>query len=56
MESISSNHIDSLLTKVGENYTTPATLVLLGGSALCLLGSERPTFDIDYVGHILNDI
>ena len=53
MESISSNQIDHLLTEIGKHVTTPASLVLLGGSALCLLGSERPTFDIDYVGHDL---
>jgi hypothetical protein len=29
-------------------------LVLLGGSALCLLGSDRPTLDIDYVGDDLH--
>jgi len=29
-------------------------LQLLGGSALCLLGSERPTLDIDYVGSDLH--
>lgn len=52
MESISSSQLDSFLTEIGERYNTPATLVLLGGSALCLLGSERPTFDVDYVGMI----
>lgn len=58
MESISVNQIDSFPTAIGERYNTPATLVILGGSALCLLGSERPTFDIDYVGHDLrkNDL
>ena len=53
MASISATQIDHLLTEVGKRYPTPATLILLGGSALCVLGSERPTFDIDYVGHDL---
>ncbi len=50
MESISSNQINRLLTEISQRYENPATLTLLGGSALCLLGSDRPTFDIDYVG------
>lgn len=50
MESISSKQINSLLTEISRRYANPATLTLLGASALCLLGSNRPTFDIDYVG------
>lgn len=50
MESISSSQINRLLTEIGRRYANSATLTLLGGSALCLLGSNRPTFDIDYVG------
>jgi hypothetical protein len=38
------------LTEVGRRYGQPAQLFLLGGSALSLLGSPRPTLDIDYVG------
>lgn len=45
-----SKQIHTFLTKLGERYPHPAQLVLLGGSALCLLGSPRPTVDIDYVG------
>jgi len=39
---------------LGKRYAREATLLLLGGSALCLLGSPRPTLDIDYVGDDLN--
>ena len=53
MATITSDQIHTFLTELGSQYTRPATLVLLGGGALCLLGSERPTMNIDYVG---NDI
>lgn len=53
MAPITSDHIRALLTEVSRRYQDPATLYLLGGSALCLLGSERATLDIDYVGHDL---
>lgn len=38
------------LNELGHQYPAPAILYLLGGSALHLLGSSRPTLDIDYVG------
>lgn len=50
MATITSDQIQSFLTELGSRYPQQATLTLLGGSALCLLGSERPTLDIDYVG------
>lgn len=40
----------AFLEEVGKRYSQPADLLLLGGGALCLLGSPRPTLDIDYVG------
>lgn len=45
-----SDQIHAFLTALGNRYPRPAQLYLLGGSALCLLGSPRPTLDIDYVG------
>lgn len=54
MAIISTSQINRLLTEVGSRYQEPANLVLLGGSALHLLGNPRPTFDIDYVGHDLH--
>ncbi len=50
MAIISSDQIHVFLTAVGSRYEKEATLTLLGGSALCLLGSARTTLDIDYVG------
>ena len=50
MATITSDQIHAFLTELGSRYGHQATLLLLGGSALCLLGSERPTLDIDYVG------
>jgi hypothetical protein len=50
MASITAERIHQFLTELAIRYTDPAVIVLLGGSALCLLGSERPTLDIDYVG------
>jgi hypothetical protein len=46
--------IRSLLAEVARRYRQPAQLFLLGGSALCLLGSPRATLDIDYVGDDLH--
>ena len=54
MAEITVTQIHALLTEVGRRYPLPATLTLLGGCALCLLGSTRPTLDIDYVGHDLH--
>lgn len=54
MAEIAVSQIIALLTETGQRYQQPATLLLLGGSALRLLGSPRPTLDIDYVGHDLH--
>lgn len=56
MENVETDKIYAFLKALGERYPQPATLFLLGGSALCLLGSPRPTLDIDYVGddYLLN--
>jgi hypothetical protein len=54
METIAADQLYAFLTELGDRYARPATLVLLGGSALCLLGSDRPTLDIDYVGDDLH--
>jgi hypothetical protein len=42
--------LQDFLTRLGSRYPKQATLYLLGGSALILLGSSRDTLDIDYVG------
>jgi hypothetical protein len=36
------------LEQLGERFAGRGSLYLLGGSALCLLGSPRTTADIDY--------
>lgn len=38
------------LDRMGERLVEPGELVLLGGGALLMLGSQRATIDIDYVG------
>jgi hypothetical protein len=48
MEPITPETIAEFLTRLGESYSHPATLYLLGGSALLLLGNPRQTLDIDY--------
>jgi hypothetical protein len=48
MEAISVAHLKAFLERLGKRYRRPATLYLLGGSALCLLGSPRTTVDVDY--------
>ena len=48
MEPITATHLRAFLQRLSERYTRPAILYLLGGSALCLLGSPRTTVDVDY--------
>lgn len=54
MSELAADQIRLFLTEIGNRYKHPATLYLLGGSALLLLGNERPTLDIDYVGDDLH--
>ena len=42
--------IQSILKMLGNRVPASSRLILLGGSALILLGSPRPTIDIDFVG------
>jgi len=48
MESITSQALRQFFERLGESLTAPADFYLLGGSALCLLGSTRETLDVDY--------
>jgi len=41
--------LQAFLQRLGERYPGVGDLYLLGGSALCLLGSPRTTVDIDYL-------
>lgn len=42
--------LQSTLTTLGEHVPSDSRLFLLGGSALTLLGSQRPSLDIDFIG------
>lgn len=48
MEPVTAANLKAFLRRLGERYPHPARLYLLGGSALCLLGSPRTTLDVDY--------
>jgi hypothetical protein len=48
MEPVTSEALKTFLQRLGERYPNPAEFYLLGGSALCLLGSLRETLDVDY--------
>ncbi len=48
MEPVTPETLTEFLTQLGERYSNQATLYLLGGSALLLLGNPRQTLDIDY--------
>jgi len=49
MEPVTAVNLKSFLQRLGERYPGVATIYLLGGSALCLLGSPRVTQDVDYI-------
>jgi len=46
-QSLASDEIREFLERLGEQYSKPCKLYLLGGSAMCFLGSQRRTIDID---------
>lgn len=48
MEPITSDMLKLFFQRLGEQYPERAEFYLLGGSALCLLGSPRETLDVDY--------
>lgn len=48
MESVTVENLRAFLERLGEQYPGSATLYLLGGGALCLLGNPRVTVDVDY--------
>jgi len=49
-DSVNATQLEMFLQELGKRYPAAATLYLLGGSALILLGSQRGTLDVDYVG------
>ena len=44
---LASEEIQAFLNQLSKQYTQPVKIYLLGGSALCFLGSPRRTVDID---------
>lgn len=52
MESVTQPALQSFLEGLGKRYPGQATLYLLGGCALGLLGNPRTTVDIDYTFEI----
>jgi hypothetical protein len=44
------SEIQSILQSLGERVPPDSQLILIGGSALTLLGSPRLTIDIDFIG------
>ena len=50
IEEVDNEKLKNFLEMIGLNYPHNERLILLGGCALNLLGSNRPTLDIDYIG------
>lgn len=48
MEPVTLANLEAFFEQVGKRYHDTASLYLLGGSALALLGSPRTTVDVDY--------
>lgn len=46
--------IQSILKTMGARVPPASRLILIGGSALSLLGSPRPTVDVDFIGDDLH--
>lgn len=44
------SELENALTQLGKRLPPASRLTLIGGSALLLLGSPRPTMDIDFIG------
>jgi len=47
---LDNSEIQSILQSMGERVPPHSQLILIGGSALTLLGSPRLTIDIDFIG------
>ncbi len=55
MGELATTEIQAFLQRLGERYPQAGRLYLLGGGALCLLGSPRRTLDIDYTVEVPPD-
>lgn len=47
---MNNSEIHAILQKMGARVPAGSELILVGGSALALLGNARPTIDIDFIG------
>jgi len=54
MDSLDEGAVRRFLGELGRRVGRSERLILLGGSALLLLGSRRTTLDLDYVGNDLH--
>lgn len=54
VEGVDTPEIRSILKAMGERLPPASRLILVGGGALALLGSPRPTIDIDFLGDDVN--
>ena len=48
MEPVTPDDLHTFLQKLGERFSAPVSLYLVGGTALALLGNPRTTIDVDY--------
>ena len=53
MESVTLQTLQAFFQRLGKQLSAPTTIYLLGGSALCLLGSLRETILEQYFQSIL---
>jgi len=56
MEPVTAAAIQQFIQRLAERYGGAGTLYLLGGGALCLLGSPRETRDVDYTFEVAPDM
>jgi hypothetical protein len=54
MADLALSEIQRYFEALAKRWRTPTSIYILGGGALYLLGSERPTLDLDYLGDDIN--
>ena len=55
VQGLAATEIRQFLERLSEEYTKPVKVYLLGGSALCFLGSPRRTVDIDCTADVTTE-
>jgi len=51
MSELNDEVLNDFFQRLAQRWTVPATLYLIGGTALSILGSPRQTLDVDYIGN-----